>query len=68
MEWDRMNYLLGKYFGLAMHVSTKHPYPSKPFFEKTVQPKVMSPEEMERAMKRMTRRLNGKIIKDGNKS
>jgi len=56
-----MNFLLGKYVGIAVNDPRK--YPNKPFLEKTQleEPKEMSSEEMERMARANTLKLGGDI-------
>lgn len=61
IEKDFLNFLLGKYIGIAVNDGRK--YPSKPFLERKQkeEPKEMSSEEMERMARANTLKLGGEI-------
>lgn len=58
-EVDTLNYVLGKYIGIAVN-DPKH-YPSKPFSQKNTELKPMSDEEMEKQARRNTIKMGGVI-------
>jgi len=46
IEIDRSNYNLGKYVGMAVNASDKHPYPTKSFYEKAEEERKMEKRGM----------------------
>lgn len=62
-EVDYLNYILGKYIGIAVNAPTK--YPDHPLLSKEKEDKIMTSEEMEAVSRRNVIKLGG-IIKNAN--
>jgi len=65
-ENDSLNWILGKYISYAVNKPEK--YPSKPYLTETVEPKVMTGEEMERRIKGLNKLFNGTVNATNRKS
>jgi hypothetical protein len=58
-EHDALNFLLGRYIGVAVNDPKK--YPKRPFLDEEVEQRDMSASEMERMAKINTIKLGGRI-------